>query len=98
MISLDPPKIQPNFANSIRLKRGESISIACYAVGSPNVQVYWTADESMVAINELRIESANEKFKVKNFTCVAENPFGNDYRSIFVTILGEFLSVSHIEK
>lgn len=89
MIFLDPPKIQPNFNESITLKRGESISVACFAVGSPNLQVFWTEDESVIAINELRIESANEEFKEKNFTCVAENRFGIDYRSVLIKILGE---------
>lgn len=89
LILLDPPKIQPNFNESIRLKRGESISIACFASGSSNLQVYWTADDSVIAINELRIETANEPFKKKNFTCVAENPFGKDFRSVFIQILGE---------
>lgn len=75
------------------MPRGEHTSIVCSASGS-NVEIYWMSDQSIIPSNLLNLDTKTQKFHEKNYTCVAENAFGKDSRSVYVRIIGERVIVS----
>lgn len=80
--------------------RGEHSSITCPVTGSlDGLQIYWMDDQSIISNNSvLNIDTENEQFKEKNFTCVSENAFGKDSQLIVAQIIGEMVTHKHFEK
>lgn len=88
----DPPKIVTKFDGNLFLAEGLEKAISCSAVGSPLITVSWNDSGIVIPGNELRYNSElhhDKHFTEMEFTCVAENEFGSDFRTIPIKIIGE---------
>lgn len=92
---LDPPKITTTFDGNQNLMEGSNDSIVCHAIGTPRINVYWKLDETIFPSNKLEYDSTIKRMEKDvgdeqlNFTCVAENKFGNDSQTVSIKFVGE---------
>lgn len=92
-LRLDPPKIISAFDSELNLLEGSDESIVCQVMGTPNLRVYWKIDEAIIQSDVLEYNSImriGKAFTGKaNFTCIVENRFGRDARTVSVKIVGK---------
>lgn len=90
---LDPPKIMTAFDSNLSLIEESNESIVCHAFGTPYLSIYWKMGETIFPSNKLQYDSVkrvhNEVDDQLNFTCVAENQFGNDFRTVSFKLIGK---------
>lgn len=91
ILYLDPPKIAID--SNRRLIENSNDTIVCHVIGSPNLRIYWKLDDVLFPSDKLDYNSIERMNKVVddqlNVTCVAENQFGADFRTISIDLIGK---------
>lgn len=91
ILYLEPPKIAID--SNRKLIENSNDTIVCHAIGSPNLGIYWKLDDISFPSDKLDYNSIKRMNKVVddqlNVTCVAENQFGADFRTISIDLIGK---------
>lgn len=95
ILYLEPPKIVIAIDSNRNLIESSNDSIVCHAIGSPNLRIYWKMDDVLFPSDKLDYNLMKRMNKVfddqlkLNVTCVAENQFGADFRTISIKLIGK---------
>lgn len=91
----DPPMVSVRSPEYIKVIRGDNITIYCSVIGNPKPELYWLdGNEKITTTNRFHLNTENVTFHTKNVTCVGENVFGSDIRTVSIQVISKLIGIS----
>ena len=89
------PAIQINVSQSLKIIKGTTITLPCFATGSPVPQIKWRSNDKQQSPSCTGHPCNWNVTASKNMTywCEAHNNIGNDTKNVTIEVLGSIAEV-----